>query len=120
MKQKFIYNNKLLKQRRGDLRKNQTEAEEILRHYLRNRQIAGFKFFRQYSVGMYILDFYCPQVRLAVELDGSQHVDKDNRDYDNVRDLYLNGLNIRVLRFWNDDVLKNINNVLEIIKKFPS
>jgi len=114
---KSIYNSQLLKQRRGELRKNQTEAEKVLWFHIRNKQIAGFKFFRQYSVGAYILDFYCPRGRLAVELGGVHHKDSDNRAYDQVRDLYLKGYDIGILRFWNDEILKNMDNVLETIQK---
>ncbi len=117
MKPKSIYNNQLLKQRRGELRKGQTEAEKTLWCRIRNKQIAGFKFFRQYSVGAYILDFYCPRARLAIELDGNRHRDEDNRAYDQVRDLYLEGHDIRTLRFWNDEILKDLDNVLEAIQK---
>ena len=112
-----IYNNRLFKQRRSELRENQTEAEKALWRRIRNRQIAGFKFFRQYSVGAYILDFYCPCVRLAIELDGSQHADKDNQIYDQERTSYLVGLDIYMIRFWNNKVLDDIDNVLEVINE---
>jgi len=117
MRLKSIYNNQLLKQRRGELRKNQTEAEKILWSCIRNKLIAKFKFFRQYSVGVYILDFYCPRARLAIELDGDRHKNEDNRAYDHVRDLYLEGHDICTLRFWNDEILKDLDSALEVIKK---
>ncbi|MFH1671690.1 MAG: endonuclease domain-containing protein [Candidatus Portnoybacteria bacterium] len=117
MNPRHIYNNRLFKQRRSELRKNQTEAEKVLWRCIRDRQIAGFKFFRQYSVGAYILDFYCPRARLTIELDGGHHADKDNQDYDQARTSYLARLNIFTIRFWNNEVLDNMDNVLEVISK---
>ena len=117
MNSKYIYNNQLFKQRRSELRKNQTEAEKALWHRIRNRQIAGFKFLRQYSIGAYILDFYCSHIRLAIELDGGHHADKNNQIYDHARTLYLAKFNIHTIRFWNNEVLNNIDNVLEVINK---
>ncbi len=94
------------------MRKNLTLSEKILWNYLRGKQIKGQKFFRQYSVGSYILDFYCPKVRLAIELDGESHLSKYQRLYDFERTKYLKGNNIRVVRFWNDGVTGNIENVI--------
>ncbi len=109
---KFICNNLKLKQRRRDLRRDQTDAEKILWQKLRNRQLYGMKFFRQYSVGPYILDFYCPKSKLAIELDGGQHAEDDQRDYDEHRSEYLEAHGIEVIRFWNNEVLRNIDGVL--------
>jgi len=69
------------------------------------------KFFRQYSIGPYILDFYCPTVKLAVELDGGQHNESDNRDHDVTRSDYLKAQGIDVIRFWNNEVLFDIQSV---------
>jgi very-short-patch-repair endonuclease len=69
------------------------------------------KFFRQYSFGPYILDFYCPQKKLAVELDGGQHNQPEIIEYDKVRSEYLKAHGIETLRFWNNDVLMNIEGV---------
>ena len=66
------------------------------------------KFFRQYSIGPYILDFYCPTVKLAVELDGGQHNQSDNREHDVARSDYLKAQGIDVMRFWNNEVLLDI------------
>lgn len=84
-----IYNKRKLKSRRRSLRKLQTPAERKLWAYLRNRRLNGFRFVRQYSVGWYILDFYCPKARLCVELDGSHHKRVDVSEYDNRRTAYL-------------------------------
>ena len=105
-------NDQLLRQRRRDLRRSQTEAEEALWSNLRNRQLNGMKFFRQYSLGPYILDFYCPKSNIAVEVDGGQHTTDEKRAYDKARSEYLEVQGIRVLRFWNNEVLQNIAGVL--------
>jgi very-short-patch-repair endonuclease len=74
----------------------------------------GLKFFRQYGIGPYVLDFYCPERRLAVEVDGGQHADV-RQQHDARRDKYLEDLDIRVIRFWNNDVLQNIEGVAQKI-----
>ncbi len=112
---KFRFNNKFLKDRRKELRLNQTEAEQRLWSCLSNKQLNGFKFFRQYSVGPYILDFYCSKVRLAIELDGGGHLEPEQKLYDKDREKYLVGSNIRTIRFFNEEVENNIENVLEKI-----
>ncbi len=94
-----------------------TEAEKYLWRKLRNKQVLGFRFLRQYSVGSYVLDFYCPKVRLAIELDGGQHNEAEAQAYDRRREMFLKSKNISVIRFWNNDVLKNINGVLEVIAR---
>jgi len=103
-----LYNNKNFKERRRALRRLQTDAEKKLWSILRNKRIRDLKFFRQYSVGNYILDFYCPKIRLAIEADGGQHVEND---YDEKRTAYLKKQNIFVLRFWNNDILNNLDGV---------
>ena len=90
-------------ERRRDLREHQTDAEAKLWYFLKGRHLAGFKFRRQHSIGPYILDFYCPERRAAVELDGSQHLDRV--DYDDKRTAFLEPEGIRVLRFGNHEVL---------------
>lgn len=102
------------KNRRVELRKNPTSHETILWTKLRQGQFE-FKFKRQHSIGPYILDFYCPSKKLAIELDGSQHV--ENKEYDAERSSYLNELGIKVIRFWNNEVGASIDFVMEKIKK---
>ena len=70
------------------------------------------KFFRQYSIGPYILDFYCPNMKLAVELDGGQHNQCENKEYDAIRSEYLKAQGIEIMRFWNNEVLVDIESVL--------
>ncbi|MDY6853447.1 MAG: endonuclease domain-containing protein [Thermodesulfobacteriota bacterium] len=108
----FIRNHPELKERRCELRRNQTEAEKLLWGYLRKKQFKNLKFFRQYSVGVYILDFYCPKLKLGVELDGGQHADEKIREYEMACSEYLRTQGIEVIRFWNQEVMKNIEGVL--------
>src|SRR3989338_1029227 len=109
----FLYNDPKLKPRRKDLRKAETVDEELLWVKLRRKSL-GYKFTRQYSVGPYILDFYCSERRLGIELDGSHHL--LNKDYDKERDNYLLIHDIKVLRFWNREISANIDKVLKKIK----
>ena len=97
------------------LRGTQTNAENLLWLILRSRRFCGFKFRRQHPIGRYILDFYCHECRLAVELDGGGHADEDQAAYDSERTKELEGAGIRVLRFWNNDVLRNTESVLEAL-----
>jgi adenine-specific DNA-methyltransferase len=100
------------------LRRNQTEAEKLLWRHLRNRHLSGYKFRRQYPVGSFIADFYCPQRKLVIEVDGGQHFCEKGKKYDAQREQYLSSLGIRTLRFSNLDVLKNIDGTWErIIQK---
>jgi very-short-patch-repair endonuclease len=107
---KYLYNDPTTRLNRRRLRKKGTDAEQKLWNILRNRRMAGLKFFRQYSVGPYILDFYCPERRLAI-------ADVLGQQYDAHRDSYLRELNIRMIRFWNNDVLQNIECIGERIKE---
>ena len=96
-----------------ELRKSQTDAENLIWGLLRNRRLADAKFRRQHPVGRYILDFYCDHAKLAVELDGGQH--GEQQAYDAERDAWLQSQGITVLRFWNNDVLASTESVLETI-----
>ncbi len=112
----FTYNRQQSKIRRGELRKGQTDVEDDLWQKLRRRQCLGYRWHRQYGVGQYILDFYCPALRLAIELDGWQHKDPLRRSYDKNRTSYLKELDITVIRFWDGEVIKNLNLVVQEIK----
>lgn len=105
-----IYNHNALKDRRRTLRTNQTEAERKIWTILRNKQVLGCRFLRQYSVGRYIIDFYCPSLRVAIEIDGGQH-NATNIKYDMNRTDYLTKQNISVIRYWNNEVLNNLEGV---------
>ncbi len=107
------------KEKRIALRKNMTSAEVVLWKILRGRNIGGYKFRRQQGIGPYILDFYCSEVKLCIEIDGSSH---DNKfEYDEQRDKYLNSMGIRVVRFSNEQVWINIdsvvNDILHLVKE---
>ena len=95
------------------LRRDATEAEKTLWSYLRNRGFEGLKFRRQVPFGAYVLDFFCEELRLVIELDGGQHADSE-RDAKRAR--YLESQGLRVVRFWNNDVLENTEGVLESLK----
>jgi Uncharacterized protein conserved in bacteria len=99
--------------RARELRRAMTDTEQKLWYRLRNRQLSGCKFRRQHEIDQYIVDFVCTEARLIIELDGGQHVDQVN--YDERRTQYLQAMGYRVLRFWNNDALVNIESVLEVI-----
>jgi very-short-patch-repair endonuclease len=103
--------------RARELRVSATSAEKKLWSRLRSRQIAGAKFRRQHPVGEYIVDFFCDEARLAVELDGGGHADEAQKAYDSARTRNLALLGIRVLRFWNNDVAEQPDAVLETIRR---
>jgi very-short-patch-repair endonuclease len=96
------------------LRRNSTVAELRVWNRLRARLIDGQKFVRQEPIGRYVVDFICREKRLIIEIDGGQHADSQ-RQSDQVRDQWLRDHNYRVLRFWNNDVMRNIEGVLEVI-----
>ena len=96
------------------LRRIQTEAERKLWGSLRDRRLNGVKFRRQFPVGRFILDFYSPEYRLAIEADGGQHFE-NGIGIDSARDAILSTLGIETLRFSNRDILQNIDGVCEII-----
>jgi very-short-patch-repair endonuclease len=114
---KHLFNDPGLKHRRRRLRKNQTEAEKTFWSHVRNRQFHGIRFLRQYSIGPYILDFYCPEIKTAIELDGGQHNNPKEKVYDAVRSVYLQAQGIIVLRFWDHEVLMDIQGVLAKVEE---
>ncbi|MCX6752089.1 MAG: endonuclease domain-containing protein [Candidatus Nomurabacteria bacterium] len=116
---KTINNIKKLFPRRKELRNNSTPQEILLWLKLKNSQI-GLKFRRQHSIGGYIIDFYCPTKKLAIEIDGSQHFTKDSQKYDEIRTKFFEGLSIKVLRFTNTEINTNIDGVLQKIITTPN
>lgn len=92
-----------------------TDAEALLWCRLRNRQLFGHKFRRQQPIGKYIADFYCPEAKLIIELDGHEHANQI--EYDAERSTWLQALGYAVIRFWNGDVLRNLSGVLEEIAR---
>ena len=104
-----------LKGRARQLRKNMTNAEILLWSKVKGKQLKGLQFYRQKTIGGYIVDFYCPRAKLVLELDGGQHFTDDGRKKDKQRDEYLNELGIKVLRISDSDVFKNTEAVLTLI-----
>ena len=108
-----INNLKILEPRRRVLRNKMPKAEIILWSKLKGKQLKGIKFRRQHSIGKYILDFYCPEYRIAIELDGQSH--ENSELHDHARQKFIENFNIKVLRFNNFDVYRNLNLILEAI-----
>ena len=96
-----------------ELRKNQTPAEQKLWSALRSDQL-GVNFRRQHAIGPYIVDFVCLKQKLILELDGGQHLEQEQ--YDAERTQFLQAKGYRVLRFWNNDVMKNLNGVISAVQ----
>ena len=97
------------------LRKNMTKQEKILWGILRNNQFHGLKFKRQVPIGDYVVDFVCEIHNLIIELDGGQHSEPLNIEYDNQRTEFLKKKRYKVLRFWNNEIDNNLEGVCEII-----
>ena len=100
------------------LRSRTTEAEQKLWSLLRNRQLKGKKFRRQHAIASYVVDFYCNECKLAIELDGNIHVDEEAKNYDQSRTALLAEFGITVLRFWNEEVIIDPTTVLIRIGKY--
>lgn len=100
------------------LRKETTEAEQKLWEHIRGKKLNGLKFRRQHPLHNYIADFYCHEKKLVIEIDGAVHTTKDNAEYDKGRTYELKELDVTVIRFWNDEVMNDIEAVLKkIIEK---
>ena len=110
-----IFNRSSETQNRQALRRASPAAEQKLWQALRGRQILGYKFRRQYSVGSYVIDFYCPQLKLAIEVDGDSHYQAEAVEYDRNRQGYIESMGIRFLRFTNREVFEQLGDVLEQI-----
>ena len=107
----FPYNQYLTKRARKN-RKNPTCAEKRLwAEVLRNKQFFGYKFLRQKPIENYITDFYCRKLKLIIEVDGDQHA--ENKEYDEIRTSVLNSHGIKVIRYWNNEVMSNLEGVYE-------
>ncbi len=112
-----IFNRKESRKRRRNLRKNLTDAEKALWEKLRRKQFEDLRFLRQYGIGDYSADFYCPERKLVIEIDGGQHFSEAGRQHDKRRESYMKSLGIVTLRFTNLDVLTNIEGVSEKIRE---
>ena len=98
------------------LRRNETIAEKLLREKLRNNQLEGLKFRRQHPVNIYIADFYCHKFKLIIELDGDYHNQEEQKQKDEVRTEVLGLNDLKIIRFKNEEVEQDINQVLTTIK----
>jgi len=107
--------NKNLKQLSRQLRNNMTDAERQLWAKIRTKQLKGYQFYRQKPIGDYIVDLFCPKAKIVIEIDGSHHLVGETIYYDRIRDDYLTSLGLRVLRFTNTEVMRNIEGVIEKI-----
>ena len=99
--------------RAGELRHHQTEAEAKLWSRLRAHRVNGVQFRRQHAIGKYIVDFCSPRRKLIIEVDGSQHLDQG--EYDLERTKYFESMGFRVLRFWNNEVINDVDTVIRVI-----
>ncbi len=104
----------VIRQFARELRQPQTPAEATLWKYLRNRNLE-YKFRRQHTIDFFIIDFYCAQVKLCIEIDGGTHLAKEQQEYDKARTEYLESLGRKVIRFTNNDVRFNIHAVVQQI-----
>jgi len=107
-----------MKPRRRKLRKQMTAAEVALWMMIKNRQLDSERFLRQFSIGYYIVDFYCHKHRLAIELDGEAHFTEEGEAYDKERTEFLNSVGVRVLRFENFEVFNYPTRTLDEIRKY--
>jgi very-short-patch-repair endonuclease len=116
MKRPIIPYDKKLKKKARELRNNSTLSEVILWKYLKGRQMQGFDFHRQRPVGNYIVDFICSELWLVIELDGYTHGLDTRIRNDERREKRLNEIGLRVIRFWDDEVFEEVENVLRVIE----
>ncbi len=115
----YLCNDQRLKDRRQSLRSNMPVAEQKIWYYLRARNLNNYKFRRQFSIGNYIVDFFCPELKLSIEIDGDSHFsDIEVVNYDKQRTIFLNKQGIKVVRFTNDEVENNIEAVIEKILEY--
>ncbi|WP_434353477.1 endonuclease domain-containing protein [Psychrobacter sp. HD31] len=110
-----VFNKKDQKSKRKQLRNNATSPEQILWQYLKGKQL-GVKFRRQSGIDEYIVDFFSPEIKLAIEIDGESHFNDEAKQYDELRTEFINSLNIEVIRFTNKDVTQNIMGVCQAIR----
>ncbi|MFH0873297.1 MAG: endonuclease domain-containing protein [Candidatus Komeilibacteria bacterium] len=112
-----LYNRHRFKSLRKDLRSSLPPAEIMLWLRLKGSQLNGYKFRRQHGIGKYVVDFYCPEVKLAIEIDGESHLVDGAEEMDNERQKYIELYGIKVIRFSNGEVYENTEEVIEIIKR---
>ena len=99
-----------------ELRKRETKAEKVLWDFLSNHKLE-VKFRRQHPINQFIVDFYCHELKLVIEVDGQIHQKKENREYDQMRDQHLKGFGLKILRFRNFEILENTEHAIKSIRK---
>jgi len=112
-----IFNKNDTKIIRQSLRQNMPLPEVILWQRIKAKQLLGLKFRRQYSVGKYIVDFYRPEKKLAIEIDGDTHYNEQAKRYDSKREIFIANYGIKIIRFTNLEIIRNINGAIEKIMK---
>ena len=110
-----LFNKTSEKLKRQELRRNLTKAEAIVWQKLRCKQVENCKFRNQYSVSQFVLDFYSPEIKLGIEIDGESHFQEGAAPYDEERQIFIESAGISFLRFTNNEVYENLNGVLEVI-----
>jgi very-short-patch-repair endonuclease len=110
-----IFNKIVHTARRRSFRKSMSKAEIVLRKHISRKHMKGFKFRRQYSVNQYVIDFYCPELKFAIEIDGDSHFNDISERYDKERQRFIESFGIRFMRFTNNDIYDNIDDVLQTI-----
>jgi very-short-patch-repair endonuclease len=115
LKGRMLRYDKSLKRCSKSLRVNMTEAERLLWEKIRGKQLKGYQFYRQKTIGNCIVDFHCPRAKLVIELDGGQHYSSKGKAKDRERDEYMKDIGLRVLRFSDKEVFQNTLGVLERI-----
>jgi very-short-patch-repair endonuclease len=110
--------NKNLKLYSRELRKNMTDAEKLLWSKIRDRQLKGYQFYRQKTIGNYIADFYCPKANLVIEIDGGQHYGVEGKEKNRIRDYFMANNGVKVLRFSDREVFDNLDQIVERIGSY--
>jgi very-short-patch-repair endonuclease len=112
-----LYNKTTERDKRRSLRNGMPPAEKLIWARLRGRQVEGCKFRRQYSIDAFVVDFYVPELKLAIEIDGESHVGNDSQVYDFGRQVFLESKGTRFLRFTNQQVYQELDTVIEAIAR---
>ncbi|RCX18262.1 very-short-patch-repair endonuclease [Anaerobacterium chartisolvens] len=107
-----------VKQLAKEMRRHPTSGEQELWDKIRNKQLGGYRFLRQYAISRYIADFYCSKAKTAVEVDGSIHEQDERKEYDSIREEVIKAHGIRIIRFTNEEIIEDINNVLKRLLEF--
>src|SRR3989338_6962731 len=113
-----VFNKRSQILKRKTLRRNAPQQEGILWQYVKNRKINNQKFKRQYGIGRYVVDFYCPALKLVIEIDGDYHLQESVKKYDDERQNFMESMDINCLRFSNRDVEENIDIVINKISSY--